>query len=224
LYLAFVTVTVIVAALVSLWTSYQAQRCGIALAVNEWRTNPALVACASRGELRAQAYLGMLYVTAPSWGDDLEALLGPAPAGGYQAAGRRLLQVAAARGSPEAQNEIGLAYLEGDFGISADDHQALRWFRLADRGGDRVATYNLARMYYAGRGVARSAGAAKAALWKSARRGYVPAFCTLGLLYRREGDWLLDEVLWGIASALGDACSHDLSELTPEFRDPFQEG
>ena len=55
-------------------------------------------------------------------------------------------------GDPEAQSDLGLLYLEGQ-GITQDDPEAVRWFRLAAEQGHAVAQSNLGMMYAGGRAV-----------------------------------------------------------------------
>ena len=72
------------------------------------------------------------------------------------------LRQKAADGDAKAQVQVGLAYVSGD-GVTADDAEAVKWFRKAadqdDPGGERY----LAEMYFTGRGV--PADNAQAAKW-----------------------------------------------------------
>ena len=57
------------------------------------------------------------------------------------------------RGTPDAQNNLGVMYANGE-GVPEDDAEAVRWYRLAADQGDADAQYNLGVMYANGEGVA----------------------------------------------------------------------
>jgi hypothetical protein len=174
-------------------------RCGVATATQEGRSNSLLEGCANQHDAAAQAQLGMLYweasiaqyctVRGCRTGDPQsfglsEALGVPA----LQSEGRRLMQAAADAGSAIAQNELGVAYLDGTFGLAPDTHNAFRLFQSASNSGDPVAAYNLARLYFSGRGVPQSAGEGQRFLELSARRRYHAAQCSLAHFLAEKAD------------------------------------
>jgi len=60
--------------------------------------------------------------------------------------------LAAAQGNADAQCNLGLMYATGR-GVSQDDQEALKWYRLAEEQGQPRAQYNLGMMYENGQGV-----------------------------------------------------------------------
>ena len=153
--------------------------CGVLRSQRDNDTNPELEACAARGDPEAQAWLGIWYLG----GARGNTALSDAE---REAEGLRLIQLAAHSGNGAAQNELGLAYLNGEFGLPADPSHALRWFISAHAAGDMIAPYNLARVYFSGRGVRQSFMQGEAYLRDSAARGYKPARCSLALLVERR--------------------------------------
>lgn len=180
--------------------------CGVVRAQDENVTSPELEACAVRGIASAEARLGMLY-----WGESASSYRGSRGIAEtltvpeLQAEGRRLIESAARNGNSEAQNELGLAYLDGEYGMETNLDEALRWLRAATDGGDSIAPYNLARMYFSGRGVMQSAAEGETHLRLSARRGYKPGRCSLA----RWLDQHSDRASRAEASALRYAATRD---------------
>jgi TPR repeat protein len=88
----------------------------------------------------------------------------------------------AARGDAEAQNNLGLLYLDGK-GVPANLAEAVRYFQLSAAAGSALGQNNLGGLYRDGRGVARDF--AKAARWfaASASQGNSAGMYNLGLLY-----------------------------------------
>lgn len=78
-------------------------------------------------------------------------------------------------GGGVAQNEIGLAYLEGAYGFDQDFKKAREWLEKALNAGSEIAPYNLARVYSNGLGVTVDADRATSYLALSAKRRYCPA-------------------------------------------------
>lgn len=166
------------------WRS-DVQSCGVDRADSQNKPSAVLRMCAEIGFAPAQAHLGMLF-----WG---------ASASGFRDfdngmteiemndEGRRLVEAAASHGQVVAQNELGLAYLEGHYGVEQNFALARHWLEAATENGDEIATFNLARMYYAGHGVPRSVVQAEALLRASAARGYKPGMCSLAELLERKG-------------------------------------
>jgi TPR repeat protein len=62
------------------------------------------------------------------------------------------LKARAEEGDAKAQVQLGVAYASGS-GVSADDAQAVKWFRKAAEKGDGAGEYSLGEMYLTGRGV-----------------------------------------------------------------------
>lgn len=170
--------------------------CGIDQAMALRQSNAELERCAANGDSAAQAQLGMLY-----WGASIArdctgrtCVTGDPESFGLDKAltieelqleGRRLLEAAAAGGIAEAQNELGLAYLQGDFGISSDPAMARTYLTAASENGDAYAAYNLARIYFAGYGVPVSLERAETYLRLAASRGYQDAQCSLARWLQR---------------------------------------
>ena len=197
--------------------------CGIERVLDDGLATDALQACAARGDARAQAYLAGVHWSASSarfgsnedWG--LDATLSGEQ---LQSEGRRLMESAVARENAEAQNELGLAHLEGLYGVPRDPDRAFNLLTLADARGDSLAPYNLARMHHAGVGAPQSSLQAELFLWRSASRGYQPALCTLAWLRENRGARWTARALRIAARALDDgySCSFEHSDLADEFR------
>ena len=86
----------------------------------------------------------------------------------------------AEQGDAEAQNEVGICYINGQ-GVERDDTQAAEWFHKAAGQGLASAQHNLGLCYFEGRGVERDD--AQAAEWfrKAAEQGDANAQHDLGL-------------------------------------------
>ncbi|MDR0233403.1 MAG: sel1 repeat family protein, partial [Zoogloeaceae bacterium] len=65
------------------------------------------------------------------------------------------LRLAAEGGDAKAQNNLGVAYTDGD-GVEQNDAEAVKWYRKAAEQGYAKAEFNLGGMYFYGRGVAQS--------------------------------------------------------------------
>lgn len=85
-------------------------------------------------------------------------------------------------GDPEAQYDLGNAYLRGTE-VARDLDKAVEWFAKAAQQDHAKAEYKLGYLYYTGEGVRRSYSRARRWLGKSARQGYSPAQFYLGLIY-----------------------------------------
>lgn len=79
---------------------------------------------------------------------------------------------AAEGGHSGAQNEVGVAYLEGRWGHARDVTIAAKWFQRSADGGDEVGRFNLAQLYRDGRGVERDEAMAAKLYRASAVQGY----------------------------------------------------
>ena len=64
----------------------------------------------------------------------------------------RWYRLAAEQGDATAQNNLGVAYNNGE-GVPPDDAEAVRWYRLAAEQGDATAQNNLGVAYGNGEGV-----------------------------------------------------------------------
>src|SRR6185503_12012007 len=100
----------------------------------------ALLACAADGYVPAQFRAGLLF----AHGND------EVPEDHAEAA--RWFRMAAERGHPAAQNELGLMYADGD-SVPQDYAESVRWYRLAAEQGYAAAQGNLGVMYDNGFGV-----------------------------------------------------------------------
>jgi TPR repeat protein len=90
----------------------------------------------------------------------------------------------AERGSAEAQNKLGILYLNGQ-GVAKDYREALHWFLLAVNQGFAPAQNELGYMYFTGEGV--TTNYAEAFVWfrLAAEQGYALAQNNLGVMYQQ---------------------------------------
>lgn len=86
------------------------------------------------------------------------------------AKGVEMMQRLAESGYPEAQNQMGFMYMNGN-GVAQDYLKAVEWFGKAAEQGDALAQINLGERYRAGEGIAQDY--LKAAMWyqKAADQG-----------------------------------------------------
>jgi len=98
--------------------------------------------------------------------------------------GAAQLRLDAARGVPEAQFKLGVAYYDG-MEITQDHQAAASWFRRAAEQGHEVAQFALGEMLLRGEGF--PADEVEAAGWirKSAEQGYAPAQDELAMMYSK---------------------------------------
>ena len=99
---------------------------------------------------------------------------------------------AAEQGDAEAQYALGFMYATGE-GVSKDEPEAVRWYRLAADQGYASAQYFLGVMYADGRGVSKDE--AEAVRWYrlAADQGYASAQYFLGIMYADGRGVLKDE-------------------------------
>lgn len=90
---------------------------------------------------------------------------------------------AAMQGLPEAQNNLGVMYKDGQ-GVAQDYAEAARWFAKAALQGNILAQSNLGWLYQSGHGVAQDFSAARHWYLKAACRGHAAAQNNLGTMYR----------------------------------------
>ena len=102
-----------------------------------------------------------------------------------------ILAQAAERGDAEAQNLLGVMYLNG-LGVAQEPRRAAQLFSRAAEHGLKEGRYNLCNLLYNGLGVAQDDVRAQEQLLASARAGHRPALRALGFLYHlagRESHW-----------------------------------
>ena len=89
----------------------------------------------------------------------------------------------AEKGDAVAQCIVGEAYALGNFGLTKDLSEAVKWFRKAAEQGDPECEYNLGACYVNGQGVAKDE--AEAVKWysKAAEQNHAGAQFNLGLCY-----------------------------------------
>lgn len=186
-------------------------------------SSPRLEQCAAEGDPYAQAVLGFMYWSASGslQCKDDNCVVSPArsnlPEGLTVAELRRrglsLIESAAVKGRADAQNELGVAALEGWLGVRQDFAVAREWLEKSTAAGDAIAPFNLARMHFAGWGVPVSEEAAERYFRMSALRGYKPAYCSLMRYLDDKGRIEATILRWTSLSAIG--CAPD--EIAPEL-------
>lgn len=96
------------------------------------------------------------------------------------------LFAAASRGDPDAQNQLGIKYAQGEGGLKHDDIKAVELYRLAANQGFAKAEINLGDMYFSGRGgVDQSYLGALSWYLKAAQQNAAPAQYRLGVMYEK---------------------------------------
>lgn len=129
-------------------------------------TDAALMEAAIQGDAQAQLRLG---IACDEAADYAEAV--------------KWYRLAAQQGLPQAQNNLGVMYKDGQ-GVAQDYGQAVAWFQKAAHQGNLLALSNLGYMYQAGLGVARDYAAARRCYMEAARRGHSVAQKNLAIMYR----------------------------------------
>lgn len=97
----------------------------------------------------------------------------------------RWFQKLAEEGDAEAQNKLGLMYLNGFADIRRDDAKAFKWFQQSSAKGDLDARLNVGLMYMDGRGVKKDDDEAARLIYSAAKEGNATAQYNYGLLYER---------------------------------------
>jgi serine/threonine protein kinase/TPR repeat protein len=119
-------------------------------------------------------------VTAPTNGAPT-----PSPAAAVPAALAGVL-AAANRGDPDAQNQLGVKYAQGEDGLTRDDTKAVEWYRKAADQGLAKAETNLGDMYYFGRGgLDKSYLDALSWYLKASQQDWPDAQYRLGIMYEK---------------------------------------
>lgn len=93
-----------------------------------------------------------------------------------------LLMPLAIEGDPEAQNAVGVLYMEG-WGVDRDYREAMSWLRKSAEQGDAIAYFNLGKMYENGWGVTQDCLEAMTWYREPAERGDPVAQVNLGGLF-----------------------------------------
>jgi TPR repeat protein len=97
---------------------------------------------------------------------------------------------------------------ENGHGVSEDDKQAVKWFRLAAEQGYANAQFGLGFMYENGHGVSEDDKQAVKWFRLAAEQGYANAQNSLGLMYAKGGGVPEDKVLaymwWNLTAANGN--------------------
>jgi len=159
----------------------------------------ALTALAVKGDARAQAQLGFMYVTGKGVERDLN-----------EAA--KWFRKAAEQGHTKAQYNLGMMYVRGE-GVERDFNEAAKWFTKAAEQGDAMAPYNLGLMYDKGDGVEKDYK--EAAKWyrKAALQGHAKAQFNLGVRYEEgqgvEQDFKEAVKWYHKAADQGDTTAHN---------------
>jgi prolyl 4-hydroxylase len=98
-----------------------------------------------------------------------------------------LLEQASQAGDGQAQNLLGIMYLNG-IGIELDTHKSFELFEAAAAGGLKEGHYNLSNMLFNGAGAPRDERSARRHLLAAAEAGHRPALRALGFMYHLMGD------------------------------------
>ncbi len=85
-------------------------------------------------------------------------------------------------GDAHAQLNLGVMYARG-LGVSRDDAEAVKWYRLAARQDDAAAQFSLGVAYSEGKGVAPDDATAAQWYHLAAAQGFAKAMNNLGLMY-----------------------------------------
>ncbi len=137
---------------------------------------------AERGDVDAQAAMGVMYLIGRGVEQDLEEAVA-------------WLRRAAEQDNPDAQHNLGVAYDTGFYGmLPSDAVEAMAWYRLAANQGHAGSQYNLGVAYAEGNGVPQHD--VQAIKWwrKAAERGYARAQYNLGVRYSRGEGVARDDV------------------------------
>lgn len=98
-----------------------------------------------------------------------------------------LLEQAAQAGDAQAQNLLGVMYMNG-IDMTVDPHRAAELFGVAAEQGLKEGHYNLSNLLFHGAGTPRDERSARQHLLTAARAGHRPALRALGFMYHLMGD------------------------------------
>ncbi|MBF0153980.1 MAG: tetratricopeptide repeat protein [Magnetococcales bacterium] len=129
-------------------------------------------AAAGRGDLQAQADLGMLYLLGRGVAENLPEAL-------------KWVKMAAEKGNATAQNLLGEMYFRGLGMKKPDDKEAFKWYQKAAEQANVDAQVNLGLMYYMGVGVATDEKKAAELFKQAAEKGNPIAQRHMGYLYAK---------------------------------------
>ncbi len=104
---------------------------------------------------------------------DYESAMAAYDAGDYETSVALLIPLAEV-GDAQAQNNLGVMYVEGQ-GVPQDYTEALKWYRKAVAQGDAIAQTNLGAMYHHGYGLQKDNVQAYAWIGIAAANGYADA-------------------------------------------------
>lgn len=94
------------------------------------------------------------------------------------------LRRSANRGNAIAQNNLGVAYADGN-GVEQDHAEAAKWFRKAAEQGNATAQFHLGISYFLGEGVPQNYSEAVKWYRKAAEQGNANAQYSLGSLHKQ---------------------------------------
>src|SRR5438270_4719931 len=92
------------------------------------------------------------------------------------------LKAQAEAGDTIAQVRLGVAYASGD-GVTADEDEAVKWFRKAADKGKAAGEYSLGEMYLTGRGVDTNLAEGVKWIRRAAEHGAARGQSNLAVLY-----------------------------------------
>ena len=98
-----------------------------------------------------------------------------------------LIRQAAEAHHSDAQNSLGLMYINGD-GVERSYVEAFKWFRRAAAAGHTGSQYDLGAMYRNGEGMNENKDAAKFLYTLAANKGHAMAAYELAKIYQSDGD------------------------------------
>ena len=105
-----------------------------------------------------------------------------------------VLRVQSEKGEAKSQNDLGLAFSLGKFGLATNYVEAVKWYRKAAEQNHPQALYELGVCYTKGAGVARDAVEAVKWYRKAAGQNYAEAQYNLGVCYDEGAGVVKDEL------------------------------
>ena len=126
------------------------------------------------------------------------------------------LKALAEQGDVAAQHEVARIYDNGR-GVSENDAEAVKWYRLAAEQGSAIAQYTLGVMYYYGDGASQNYAEALKWYRLAAEQGDTSAQLNLGNMYNYgtgvPENYLTAYVWMSVSAAQGDQVSKDNIEI-----------
>ena len=187
------------------------EECRAAFDANDWaRVLSKCPSVAEQGDVFAEGALGFVY-SYSAYQDHAKAA--------------RWYRMAAERGNPDAQYNLGYMYEHGE-GVLQDFSEAARWYRLAAEQGDNDAQTNLGYMYDHGDGVPQDYAEALRWYRLAAEQGNYGAQNGLGLKYH-NGEGILQDFVqahkwYNIAAAQGSEIARENRDLITRQMTPEQ--